>query len=176
MPPEYGPRYVGFTANDKCVLLRITLKKNSADSGSLKQFKGRLRAGTFCTHRLIVMSLTGRQAGSQSCASSGDSNMPKTIPPALGQKMASRAVLLYPANKRTKSLSKLLQEVENRIYHNETAARRARSMLNAVGALLQEMSALLDTADEERDGFSYVLFDFGKKKVNYVYAFTKINR
>ena len=142
----------------------------------MNQFKGRLRAGTFCTHRLIVMSMTGRQAGSQSCASSGDSNMPKTIPPALAQKMASRAVLLKngaPANKRLKSVSKLLHEVENRIYNNETAARRARSMLNAVGALLQEMSALLDTADEERDGFSYVLFDFGKKKTNYVRCFHK---
>ena len=146
----------------------------------MKQFKGRLRAGTFCTHRLIVMSLTGQQAGSQLCASSGDSNMPKTIPPALAQKMASRGVLLKnavllkngaPANKRLKSVSKLLHAVENRIYHNETAARRARSMLNAVGALLQEMSALLDTADEERDGFSYVLFDFGKKKTNYVRCF-----
>ena len=140
----------------------------------MKQFKGRLRAGTFCTHRLIVMSLTGQQAGSQSCASSGDSNMPKTIPPALGQKMASRTVLLKngaPYNKRLKAVSKLLHEVENRIYHNETAARRARSMLNAVGALLQEMSALLDTADEERDGFSYVLFNFGKKKTNYVRSF-----
>ena len=29
LPPEYGPRYGGFTVNDKCVLIRITFKKKS---------------------------------------------------------------------------------------------------------------------------------------------------
>ena len=73
------------------------------------------------------------------------------------------AVTTVP-NLRMKSISKLLHAVENRVYHNEAAARRARSMMNSMGTLLQEMISLLDVVDEEKDGYSYVLYDLGKQE------------
>ena len=80
--------------------------------------------------------------------------------------MASRALLLkkgVPVNGRLQAMVKLIQSVENRIYHNEATARRAKSVMNAVGVLLQELPALLEKSDEDHDGFNYVLFDLGKQ-------------
>ena len=59
----------------------------------------------------------------------------------------------------------LLQSVENRIYHNEQAACRAKNLMNAVGILLQELPALMDAMDKEHDGYNYVLFDYGECKL-----------
>ena len=62
---------------------------------------------------------------------------------------------------------KMLQAVENRIYHNEAAALKAKSLMNAVGILLTEIPPLLEKADEKSDGFTYVLFDLGKQMYNF---------
>ena len=126
---------------------------------------GKLRGGKLRHGDRLATLGEERRARVQSAQNNGGNNMPKIAPSVMVQKRASRAVLLkngVPMNKRLKSVAKLLHAVENKVYHNEKAARRARSMMNAIGTLLQEMGALLDLADKDQDGFSYVLFDFGK--------------
>ena len=91
--------------------------------------------------------------------------MPKFAPSVEVRKIASRAALLkrgFPLNGRLQTMARLIQAIENRIYNNADAARKAKSMMNAIGVLLQELPALLEKADEEHDGAQYVLFDIGK--------------
>mgnify|MGYP007045458377 FL=1 len=80
--------------------------------------------------------------------------------------MDSKAITLnkeIPVNKRLQTMIRMLQSVENRVYHNKAAALTAKSLMNAVGTILQEVPALLDAADQHHDGSSYVLFDIGTK-------------
>ena len=142
----------------------------------IRKLKGRIRLSKMLIdgspravrdgrRRCSMTSRTAKQGAGQYSTSNGRSNMPRTAPPTPGQITATRTILLkkgVPINKRLKSVSKLLLEVENRVYCNENAARKARSMLNVVGTLLQEMMTQLETADKEGDGYSYVLYDFGE--------------
>ena len=96
----------------------------------------------------------------------GGASMPKFVPSFEIKKISSKARLLkrgVPVNKRLQVMIGLLQAVENRIYHNEQAACRAKNLMNAVGILLQELPALMDSVDKEHDGYNYVLFDYGKQ-------------
>ena len=95
----------------------------------------------------------------------GDS-MPRFGPPLVVKKVDSKAITLnkeIPVNKRLQTMIRMLQSVENRVYHNKAAALTAKSLMNAVGTILQEVPALLDAADQHHDGSSYVLFDIGTK-------------
>ena len=79
--------------------------------------------------------------------------------------MASRAAIFrpgIPVNARLQSLIRMMHAVENRIYRNEATAVQAKCLMNAVGTILQEIPLLLDKADKEHDGHSYILFDLGK--------------
>ena len=60
---------------------------------------------------------------------------------------------------------KLIQGIENRIYSNAAAARKAKSIMNAIGVMLQERRALLGGLEEDKDGGQYVLFDIGKLRM-----------
>ena len=62
---------------------------------------------------------------------------------------------------------KLIQAIENRIYSNAAAARKAKSIMNAIGVMLQELPALLESLDEDKDGCQYVLFDIGKFRMPF---------
>ena len=62
---------------------------------------------------------------------------------------------------------KLIQGIENRIYSNAAAARKAKCIMNAIGVMLQELPALLESLDEDKDGCQYVLFDIGKLRMAF---------
>ena len=91
--------------------------------------------------------------------------MPKSGPPLVVKKVLKNGILV--ANKRLQTMTKMLQAIENRIYHNEAMALKAKSLMNAVGILLQEIPSLLEKADEESDGFHYLLFELGKQMFNF---------
>ena len=55
---------------------------------------------------------------------------------------------------------RLLQNVENKIYHNKAAAYRAKNVMNAVGILLPELLALLEPVNRDHSGFNYIIFDY----------------
>ena len=61
----------------------------------------------------------------------------------------------------------MLQAVVYRVYHNEATMLKAKSLMNAVRNLLEEIPPLLEKADEESDGFhTYHLLDRGKQMYN----------
>ena len=73
----------------------------------------------------------GREKACQFVERHGRKNMSKFGPQMHVKKMPSRAVILkngIPVNKRLQTMIRMLQLVENRLYHNEATAVRAKTI------------------------------------------------
>ena len=103
----------------------------------------------------------------QSVVPRGRRSMPKFGPPVGVRRISSRSAIykhgIIQVNPRLQAMVEMIKSVENKIYHNEATAIKAKSLMNAVGIILQEIPALLKAADEKCDGYKYLLFDPGKE-------------